>query len=50
MVMDDRLKVWDDVDQPHVQVVPAFSPYRASLAEVCFCINLLPTLCNVLMC
>ena len=34
MVIDDRLKVWEDIDQPRVQVVPAFLPYRAPLAEV----------------
>lgn len=34
MVIDDRLKVWEDVDQPRVQVVPAFSPYSAPQAEV----------------
>lgn len=35
MVIDDRLKVWEDKDQPRVHVVPAFAPYYAPLAEVC---------------
>lgn len=34
MVIDDRLKVWEDKDQPRVHVVPAFSPYYAPQAEV----------------
>lgn len=34
MVIDDRLKVWDDKDQPRVHVVPAFAPYYAPQAEV----------------
>lgn len=34
MVIDDRLKVWDDKDQPRVHVVPAFTPYYAPQAEV----------------
>ncbi|KAK1355733.1 Protein-serine/threonine phosphatase [Heracleum sosnowskyi] len=42
MVIDDRLKVWEDVDQPRVQVVPAFSPYRAPQAET---ENAVPVLC-----
>ncbi|XP_057856078.1 RNA polymerase II C-terminal domain phosphatase-like 1 isoform X3 [Cryptomeria japonica] len=33
MVIDDRLKVWEDTDQSHVHVVPAFAPYYAPLAE-----------------
>ncbi|KAL3689158.1 hypothetical protein R1sor_015467 [Riccia sorocarpa] len=33
MVVDDRLKVWEDVDQPRVHVVPAFAPYYAPQAE-----------------
>ena len=36
MVIDDRLKVWEDQDQPQVHVVPAFAPYYAPQAEVCF--------------
>lgn len=35
MVIDDRLKVWDDKDQPRVHVVPAYAPYYAPQAEVC---------------
>lgn len=42
MVIDDRLKVWEDVDQPRVQVVPAFSPYRAPQADIA---NGVPVLC-----
>lgn len=34
LVIDDRLKVWDDRDQPRVHVVPAFAPYYAPQAEV----------------
>jgi RNA polymerase II C-terminal domain phosphatase-like 1/2 len=33
MVIDDRLKVWEDKDQPRVHVVPAFAPYYAPQAE-----------------
>ncbi|KAG6556553.1 hypothetical protein Mapa_001492 [Marchantia paleacea] len=33
MVVDDRLKVWEDSDQPRVHVVPAFAPYYAPQAE-----------------
>ncbi|KAK2989555.1 hypothetical protein RJ640_023555 [Escallonia rubra] len=29
MVIDDRMKVWEDKDQPRVHVVPAFTPYYA---------------------
>lgn len=36
MVIDDRLKVWEDKDQPRVHVVPAFTPYYAPQAEVPF--------------
>lgn len=37
MVIDDRLKVWEEKDQPRVHVVPPFSPYYAPQAEVlCF--------------
>lgn len=35
LVIDDRLKVWDEKDQPRVHVVPAFAPYYAPQAEVC---------------
>lgn len=34
LVVDDRLKVWDEKDQPRVHVVPAFAPYYAPQAEV----------------
>lgn len=34
MVIDDRLQVWDDKDQPRVHVVPPFTPYYAPQAEV----------------
>lgn len=34
LVIDDRLKVWDEKDQPRVHVVPAFAPYYAPNAEV----------------
>lgn len=34
LVIDDRLKVWDEKDQPRVHVVPAFAPYFAPQAEV----------------
>ena len=34
MVIDDRLKVWEDRDQSHVHVVPAFAPYYDPQAEV----------------
>lgn len=33
MVIDDRLKVWEDRDQSRVHVVPAFAPYYAPLEE-----------------
>ncbi|XP_024992571.1 RNA polymerase II C-terminal domain phosphatase-like 1 isoform X2 [Cynara cardunculus var. scolymus] len=33
LVIDDRLKVWDEKDQPRVHVVPAFAPYYAPQAE-----------------
>jgi hypothetical protein len=36
MVIDDRLKVWDEKDQPRVHVVPAYAPYYAPQAEVFF--------------
>lgn len=36
MVIDDRLKVWEDKDQPRVHVVPAFTPYYAPQAEVLY--------------
>ncbi|KAK1377434.1 Protein-serine/threonine phosphatase [Heracleum sosnowskyi] len=42
MVIDDRLKVWDDKDQPRVHVVPAFAPYYAPQAETA---NVVPVLC-----
>jgi hypothetical protein len=34
LVIDDRLKVWDEEDQRRVHVVPAFAPYYAPQAEV----------------
>ncbi|CAM8996288.1 unnamed protein product [Rhodiola kirilowii] len=33
LVIDDRLRVWDEKDQPRVHVVPAFAPYYAPQAE-----------------
>ncbi|KAM7525108.1 hypothetical protein LguiA_015010 [Lonicera macranthoides] len=42
LVIDDRLKVWDEKDQPRVHVVPAFSPYYAPQAEAN---NAVPVLC-----
>ncbi|KAI0509772.1 hypothetical protein KFK09_010368 [Dendrobium nobile] len=42
MVIDDRLQVWDDRDQPRVHVVPAFTPYYAPQAEMA---NTVPVLC-----
>ncbi|XP_062207499.1 RNA polymerase II C-terminal domain phosphatase-like 2 isoform X2 [Phragmites australis] len=42
MVIDDRLQVWDDKDQPRVHVVPAYSPYYAPQAEMA---NAVPVLC-----
>ncbi|KAM3382166.1 RNA polymerase II C-terminal domain phosphatase-like 2 isoform X3 [Capsicum galapagoense] len=42
MVIDDRLKVWEDKDQPRVHVVPAFIPYYAPQAEMA---NAVPVLC-----
>ncbi|KAG8365476.1 hypothetical protein BUALT_Bualt18G0108700 [Buddleja alternifolia] len=42
LVIDDRLKVWDEQDQPRVHVVPAFAPYFAPQAEAN---NTIPVLC-----
>ncbi|XP_021726412.1 RNA polymerase II C-terminal domain phosphatase-like 1 [Chenopodium quinoa] len=42
LVIDDRLKVWDEKDQPRVHVVPAFAPYYAPQAEAS---NAIPVLC-----
>ncbi|XP_020577669.1 RNA polymerase II C-terminal domain phosphatase-like 1 [Phalaenopsis equestris] len=42
MVIDDRLQVWEDRDQPRVHVVPAFTPYYAPQAEMA---NTVPVLC-----
>ncbi|XP_023003826.1 RNA polymerase II C-terminal domain phosphatase-like 1 [Cucurbita maxima] len=42
LVIDDRLKVWDEKDQPRVHVVPAFAPYYAPNAEGN---NAVPVLC-----
>lgn len=33
LVIDDRLKVWDEKDQPRVYVVPAFAPYYSPQSE-----------------
>ncbi|KAK7319660.1 hypothetical protein RJT34_04383 [Clitoria ternatea] len=47
LVIDDRLKVWDEKDQPRVHVVPAFAPYYAPQAEVNSVLanNTVPVLC-----
>ncbi|KAM0907136.1 hypothetical protein ACQ4PT_016326 [Festuca glaucescens] len=42
MVIDDRLQVWDEKDQPRVHVVPAYAPYHAPQAEMA---NDVPVLC-----
>ncbi|KAK9131738.1 hypothetical protein Scep_011266 [Stephania cephalantha] len=42
LVIDDRLKVWEEKDQPRVHVVPAFAPYYAPQAEGN---NAIPILC-----
>lgn len=42
MVIDDRVKVWEDDDQPRVHVVPAFTPYYAPQAETA---SAVPVLC-----
>ncbi|KAH7689699.1 Protein-serine/threonine phosphatase protein [Dioscorea alata] len=42
MVIDDRMKVWDDKDQLRVHVVPPFAPYYAPQAEMA---NAVPVLC-----
>eukprot|EP00256_Glycine_max_P066370 XP_025980965.1 RNA polymerase II C-terminal domain phosphatase-like 1 isoform X2 [Glycine max] len=42
LVIDDRLKVWDEKDQPRVHVVPAFAPYYTPQAEAS---NAVPFLC-----
>ncbi|CAK7350626.1 unnamed protein product [Dovyalis caffra] len=42
LVIDDRLKVWDEKDQSRVHVVPAFAPYYAPQAEAN---NAVPVLC-----
>ncbi|KAL3617525.1 hypothetical protein CASFOL_037846 [Castilleja foliolosa] len=42
MVIDDRLRVWEEKDQPRVHVVPAFTPYYAPQAEIA---NAVPVLC-----
>lgn len=34
LVIDDRIRVWDEKDQPRVHVVPAFAPYFEPQAEV----------------
>ncbi|KAK1260731.1 RNA polymerase II C-terminal domain phosphatase-like 1 [Acorus gramineus] len=47
LVIDDRLKVWDDKDQPRVHVVPAFAPYYAPQAEANNAIPILRVARNV---
>ncbi|CAL9130461.1 unnamed protein product [Musa acuminata var. zebrina] len=42
LVIDDRLKVWDEKDQSRVHVVPAFAPYYAPQAEAN---STIPVLC-----
>lgn len=42
LVIDDRLKVWDEKDQSRVHVVPPFAPYFAPQAEAS---NNIPVLC-----
>ncbi|KAL2480462.1 RNA polymerase II C-terminal domain phosphatase-like 2 [Abeliophyllum distichum] len=42
MVIDDRLKVWEEKDQPRVHVVPAFTPYHSPQAETAIAV---PVLC-----
>ncbi|XP_042038793.1 RNA polymerase II C-terminal domain phosphatase-like 1 isoform X1 [Salvia splendens] len=42
LVIDDRLKVWDEQDQQRVHVVPAFTPYFSPQAEGN---NTIPVLC-----
>uniref|UniRef100_A0A1J3JHL1 protein-serine/threonine phosphatase n=1 Tax=Noccaea caerulescens TaxID=107243 RepID=A0A1J3JHL1_NOCCA len=42
MVIDDRIKVWEDKDQPRVHVVPAYLPYYAPQAETAIPV---PVLC-----
>ncbi|CAM0883637.1 unnamed protein product [Alopecurus aequalis] len=44
MVIDDRLDVWDEKDQPRVHVVPAYAPYSAPQAEMAMA-NVVPVLC-----
>jgi RNA polymerase II C-terminal domain phosphatase-like 1/2 len=45
MVIDDRLQVWDEKDQPRVHVVPAYAPYYAPQAEVFVCVFFLHIFC-----
>lgn len=47
MVIDDRLDVWDEKDQPRVHVVPAFSPYYAPQAEMAHAVPILCVARNV---
>ncbi|XP_010423929.1 PREDICTED: RNA polymerase II C-terminal domain phosphatase-like 2 [Camelina sativa] len=42
MVIDDRIKVWEEKDQPRVHAVPAYLPYYAPQAETAL---LVPILC-----
>uniref|UniRef100_A0A0A9CPZ4 protein-serine/threonine phosphatase n=1 Tax=Arundo donax TaxID=35708 RepID=A0A0A9CPZ4_ARUDO len=47
LVIDYRLKVWDEKDQHRVHVVPAFAPYYAPQAEANFPIPVLRVARNV---
>ncbi|GAB2298695.1 hypothetical protein Dimus_032767 [Dionaea muscipula] len=42
LVIDDRVVVWDEKDQPRVHIVPPFVPYYAPEAEAN---NVIPVLC-----
>ncbi|XP_047333951.1 RNA polymerase II C-terminal domain phosphatase-like 2 isoform X2 [Impatiens glandulifera] len=47
MVIDDRLKVWEDKDQPRVHVVPPYTPYYAPQAEMANAVSVLCVARNV---
>ncbi|KAF2580286.1 hypothetical protein F2Q68_00000037 [Brassica cretica] len=47
MVIDDRVKVWEDKDQPRVHVVPAYLPYYAPQAEASLPVPILCVARNV---
>lgn len=47
MVIDDRVKVWEDKDQPRVHVVPAYLPYYAPQAETALPVPILCVARNV---